>query len=84
MKTFAQMRLLEELREVLGDGLQSCLKVFPVLQDILDVTYLTEDMDWMLQYVKVSRMYLRTMYYETHPIPRNSSDFCMLTMYLSF
>ena len=45
MKTFAQMRLLEELREVLGDGLQSSLKVFPVLQDILDVTYLTEDMD---------------------------------------
>ncbi len=45
MKTFKQMRLLEELREVLGDGLQSSLRVFPVLQDILGVGYLTEDMD---------------------------------------
>lgn len=30
--TFATLRLLEELREVLGDGFHSSLKVFPVIK----------------------------------------------------
>ena len=45
MTTFAQLRLLEELREVLGDGLPSSLRVFPVLQDVLGVAHLADAMD---------------------------------------
>ena len=45
MDTFARLRLLEELREVLGDALPSCLRVFPVLQDVLGVVHLADAMD---------------------------------------
>lgn len=41
--SFARLRLLEVLRQVLGDAFQSALRSFPVLRSVLDVEHFTMD-----------------------------------------
>ncbi|KAJ1433359.1 interferon-related developmental regulator-domain-containing protein [Ochromonadaceae sp. CCMP2298] len=45
IKSFGYMRLVEALKEVLGSGFHSSLRMFEVVRDMLGVEHMTDDMD---------------------------------------
>lgn len=53
--SFAKSRIVETLRQVLESGFHSALRMYPVVKDILEVDFVTDDMDGTATTVKVGK-----------------------------
>jgi len=54
-ESFVMIKFLEFLRIILEDGFQAAPKTFPVIQDILQIEYITNDNDGDGEVLKVQK-----------------------------